>query len=99
MSLKGQFRIIRRNVKKEISIYQAVLKDKRTPPLGKLLLSMAIGYFFMPFDLIPDFIPVLGHIDDAIIIPALIFFALKVIPKAIVQEHRKRVESQSSVNQ
>ena len=94
-----QFRTIRRNVKKEIRIYQAVLKDKRTPFLGKLFLGMAVGYFFLPFDLIPDFIPVLGYVDDVVIIPALIFFALKLIPKAIVEEHRKRVESQSSFEQ
>ena len=84
---------IAHTLQREIKIYQLVLRDNRTPFLGKVFLGVAIGYFFLPFDLIPDFIPVLGHIDDVIIIPALIFIALKLIPRALVEEHRKNVFS------
>lgn len=75
--------------KKEIEFYQAVLKDPRTPRLSKFFLGLAIAYALNPVDLIPDFIPVLGYLDDLIIVPALIFIAVKLVPKEILREHRK----------
>jgi len=74
--------------KKEIKLYALVIKDKRTPHLAKILLGSAISYLFMPFDLIPDFIPVLGQLDDLIIVPLLIFIALKLIPTEVVNDCR-----------
>lgn len=76
--------------KKQIKFYQAVLKDPRTPKLSKFLLGLAVAYAVNPIDLIPDFIPVIGHFDDIIIIPALIFIAVKMIPKGLIQEHRSK---------
>lgn len=75
--------------KKEIKFYQAVLKDPRTPGLSKFFLGLAVGYAFNPVDLIPDFIPIFGYLDDLIIVPALIFCAVKLIPKELLREHRK----------
>ena len=82
---------IARSFKRELIVYQRVLRDERTPSRAKFLLALAIGYLCMPFDLIPDFIPVIGHLDDAVIIPALVFVALRSIPPEIVSEHRERV--------
>ena len=59
---------IARLFKRELIVYQLVLRDERTPARAKFLLALAIGYLCMPFDLIPDFIPVIGHLDDAVII-------------------------------
>ena len=61
------------------------------PVQAKIFLGLAVGYLCMPFDLIPDFIPVIGHLDDAIIVPALIFAALRLVPREIVSEHREQV--------
>jgi len=80
-----------KSVKKEIKVYQGVLNDKRTPFLGKFFLGLAVGYFLSPIDLISDFIPVLGHVDDAIIVPTLLFIAFKLIPEKIIEEHRKKI--------
>ncbi len=79
-----------RQVKREIRVYRLVLGDRRTPVLAKVLLALAIGYILLPFDLVPDFIPVLGQLDDIIIVPALFLVALKVVPKEVVEDCRAR---------
>ena len=83
-----------RSFKREVGIYQRVLADSRTPIQAKVFLGLALGYLCMPFDLIPDFIPVIGHLDDIIIVPALIYLALRFVPQELVAEHRKSVASQ-----
>lgn len=80
-----------KHLKRDILVYRLVLKDPRTPLAAKCLLGLALGYFLMPFDLIPDFIPVLGHLDDVIIVPALVYAALKLIPPKIIDDAKKRV--------
>ena len=75
-------------LKRELHVYRLVLKDRRTPILAKVLLGAAVGYVLMPFDLIPDFIPVLGHMDDVVIVPVLVLIALKMIPNEVVKECR-----------
>ena len=83
---------IGQNLKRNIKVYQFVLKDPRTPRLAKFLLWLAVGYALLPFDIIPDFIPLIGHLDDAIIIPLLVILALRIIPKEIIEECRQKVE-------
>ncbi len=57
----AKLKSISKNVKREIKVYQLVRKDPRTPKLAKWLLGLAVGYLVTPIDLIPDFIPVIGH--------------------------------------
>jgi uncharacterized membrane protein YkvA (DUF1232 family) len=79
-------------IKTELAVYRLVLKHPRTPLLAKVLLGLAVGYALLPFDLIPDFIPVLGHLDDLVIVPALVILAMWLIPQEVVAECRKEVE-------
>jgi len=88
--LSTRLKAVGRNLKREIQVYRLVLKDHRTPRLAKILLGLAVGYAILPFDIIPDFIPVIGQLDDLIIVPALIIVALKLIPKEVVEECRAR---------
>jgi uncharacterized membrane protein YkvA (DUF1232 family) len=73
----GKLKSAGRNLRNELRVYQLVLKDKRTPKISNILLGLAVGYILLPFDLIPDFIPVIGHLDDVIIVPLLVIAALK----------------------
>lgn len=75
-------------VRTELVVYQRIMRDRRTPLLAKLLLWMAIGYLLLPFDLIPDFIPLIGHLDDLILVPAMLLLALKLVPTQLIDEHR-----------
>jgi len=77
-------------LRREIRVYQLVLQDSRTPRIAKWLLGFAVAYLLMPFDIIPDFIPVLGQLDDLIIVPLLILLALKLTPKEVIADCRLR---------
>ena len=84
-------RALAKSFKHELTVYRCVLADARTPVSAKVFLGLAIAYLCMPFDLIPDFIPVLAHLDDAVIVPALVYAALRLIPQELVAEHRANV--------
>jgi len=85
-----KLKAISKGLKRELRVYQLVLRDERTPRLPRLLLGLAVGYALLPFDLIPDFLPLIGHLDDVIIIPALVGLALRMIPADIVADCRSR---------
>lgn len=82
---------IKNNFKKYIRVYCGLYKDKRTRNISRFFLWLAISYFFLPFDIIPDFIPFLGQLDDIIIIPIFIYIALKFIPDSLYKEHYQKI--------
>lgn len=91
----AQLKALGADLKRSLRTYRLIAQDPRTPRLAKILLGLAVGYLLMPFDLIPDFIPVIGHIDDAIIVPALILLALKVVPNEVREDCARTAAHQS----
>jgi uncharacterized membrane protein YkvA (DUF1232 family) len=65
--------------------------DPRVPRAARWVLWAAIGYALLPFDIIPDFIPVVGHLDDVVIIPLLLWMAISMIPKNVYEEHHRQI--------
>ena len=65
-------------------------RDPRTPWYAKALAALVLAYAFSPIDLIPDFIPLLGHLDDLVLVPAGLALALRIIPPEVLQEARAK---------
>jgi uncharacterized membrane protein YkvA (DUF1232 family) len=84
--LKQWARLIKRDVH---ALYFAA-RDPRVPWHAKALALVVAGYALSPIDLIPDFIPVLGYLDDAILVPLGILLVVRMIPRPLLEEHRAR---------
>ena len=92
MKLLEHSRNLIRRFSQEVEFYKRVLRNPRTPRVSKVLLGVAIAYAVSPIDLIPDFIPVIGYLDDLIILPLLILIAIRLIPRSIIIECRQTKE-------
>ena len=79
----------------EVKIYTIYLayKDPRVPWYAKVFTACIVAYAFSPIDLIPDFIPILGYLDDIVLIPLGIALALKMIPKAVIIECEEKAQA------
>jgi uncharacterized membrane protein YkvA (DUF1232 family) len=80
-------------LKKETYTVYLASKDPRVPWYAKVLIAFVVGHTFSPIDLIPDFIPILGYMDDFIIAPLGIAFAIKMIPQDVLAECREEAQA------
>ena len=87
-----------KKLKNEIVIILLAFKDKRTPIIAKIIIGLTVSYALSPIDLIPDFIPVLGYLDDIIILPLLIILSIKMIPKQVLIECSEMTSKDSPIN-
>jgi uncharacterized membrane protein YkvA (DUF1232 family) len=77
-------------LKGKIALLKAVWQDPRTPRSAKIVLGATVAYALSPIDIIPDFIPVIGHLDDLVIVPLGILLAWLLVPRHIWQEHSRK---------
>jgi uncharacterized membrane protein YkvA (DUF1232 family) len=89
-------RQVAKKLKKETYALYLASKDPRVPWYARLLTAGVVAYAFSPIDLIPDPIPILGYLDDLIIIPLGIWVVLKLIPPSVLAECRERAEAAQS---
>ena len=85
-----KLRIRAKQIKSETLALYLAYKDSRTPFQAKIFAACVVAYAFSPIDLIPDFIPVLGYLDDVILVPLGIVLAIKMIPHEVMEESRIR---------
>lgn len=79
-------------LKRDVTALWFAYKDKRTPWYAKVFAIIVVAYAMSPVDLIPDFIPVLGYLDDLILIPLGIALALKLIPAQVMTDARRQAQ-------
>ena len=77
-----------KKLKQELVVLHLVYGNPQTPRTAKVLIVLVIGYALSPIDLIPDFIPVLGLLDDVILLPLGIYWAIRLIPKLVLEKSR-----------
>ena len=85
-----------KRLKQEIFALYHACRDPRVPWYARVLAVVVVGYAFSPIDLIPDPIPVLGYLDDLILIPAGIYLGLKLVPPDVMDDCRKKAAANSN---
>lgn len=81
-----------KKLKTDIPAMFLALKDKDTTILAKIFAGITVVYALSPVDLVPDFIPVLGYLDDVILLPMLVALTIRFIPKDVLERNRKQAE-------
>ena len=81
-----------KQLKTDIPAVFLALKDKKTPWYAKVFAALTVAYALSPIDLIPDFIPVLGYLDDLIILPLLVMLTVKFIPDDVFAQYREKAQ-------
>jgi uncharacterized membrane protein YkvA (DUF1232 family) len=77
-------------LKREVQALVLAARDPRTPWYAKWVVAGVLAYALSPIDLIPDFIPVLGHLDDVVLVPLGVYVAVRLIPPEVLAECRAR---------
>jgi len=98
MNLKNKLKEKAKLLKSEVVAIYLSMKDSRTPIYAKIMIVITISYAFSPIDIVPDFIPVLGYLDDLVILPLLITASIKLIPKEILAENRIKAKENIQIN-
>jgi uncharacterized membrane protein YkvA (DUF1232 family) len=89
----GGLRTWARRIKRDGLTLWFACRDPRTPWHAKALAAFVVGYALSPIDLIPDFIPVLGYLDDVILLPVLIWLTIHALPAAVLADCRVRADA------
>lgn len=87
------WKALARTLKRDVITLWFALKHPQTPWVARVLAALLTAYAFSPVDLIPDFIPVLGHLDDLIIVPLGVWLLLRMLPQSVVKDSRSQAEA------
>lgn len=85
-------------LKTEVVALYFAMKDQRTPLLAKVMIVITVSYALSPIDIIPDFIPVVGYLDDLIILPVMILISIKLIPQQVLLECRIKANQHTEMS-
>jgi uncharacterized membrane protein YkvA (DUF1232 family) len=94
MKLLTKLKVTAKQLKQELTALYYAYRYPEVGAASKIVIAVTLGYALSPIDLIPDFIPVLGYLDDFIILPVLIALAIRLIPQGIMAESRIRARNE-----
>lgn len=92
MSISESIRAWARRIKRDAVMLWFARRHRDTPFLAKALCVFTVAYALSPIDLIPDFVPVLGYVDDALLLPSLIWLAVRMLPAHVIEQCRAQAE-------
>ena len=78
-----------KRLKSELVALAIAARDTRTPVLAKVIVAVTVAYALSPLDLVPDFIPVLGQLDDLLLVPLGLWLAIRLVPQEVLQDARR----------
>ena len=87
--IMAQFKKRAHQLKAESYVLYLAMKHPQTPWYARIFVALIVAYAFSPIDLIPDFIPILGYLDDLILVPLGILLAIRMVPAVVLQECRR----------
>ena len=90
----GRLRALARRLRLELDALAVVRRDPRVPRAARVLITVAVAYALSPIDLIPDAIPVLGLVDDLLIVPLALWLALRLVPDGVLVQARANARRQ-----
>jgi uncharacterized membrane protein YkvA (DUF1232 family) len=85
-------------LRRELRYYRAILRDPRTPRAARWLIGVGVGYLLMPIDIVPDFIPIVGQLDDAIVVSIFVGIGMFFVPASVRQDVRLRTRPIRTLN-
>ncbi|WP_439881543.1 YkvA family protein [Pontibacter sp. MBLB2868] len=83
-----------RKLKEDVYTLYLASRDPRIPFIAKVVLVITVAYAFSPIDLIPDFIPVIGYLDDLLLLPLGIWLSIRLIPEPVLHHYRQKAKEQ-----
>ncbi len=89
----GAIRDWARRIKRDLTAVASAARDPRTPAVARIAAVLVVAYALSPIDLIPDVVPVLGLLDDVILVPLGLLLVIRLIPPEILAEHRRRADA------
>lgn len=93
MKIGSYLRDKARELKRETMVLYFAIRDPRTPLIAKVIAGLVVAYALSPIDLIPDFIPILGYLDDIVLVPLGIALSLRLIPEGVLADSRAQASA------
>lgn len=88
--------VLRLRTRQKLRLFKALVKDRRVPKFVRALPFLLALYLATPIDIIPDFIPVLGYLDDVAIVVLTLALMVRLTPRAVIEEHVERIKAEQS---